>query len=227
MTRKDREREQQRRDARRSEWIHAEPEHPTPPLLTLDQIEGGNAVVILRTSRPQDSEGKLYSQGEGIKEALAAAGVTAMVFCGSDETGKALDEQNRPTLHAAIQHAKILKVPIVAACPSRFLRHPDFNIHTPDLYPTEEQWEELLELADGVPLVVCHLTASNDEDEHLLTTWSKRFKPPPKKSKEWIANKVKQLRNKGYSYRQIAERLTTRHGVPMSYGTARRIAVGK
>lgn len=222
MTKKDREREQARRERSRNRLQGVQEESCTPPLLPLEEINPSGAVIVVRTSRPQDKEAKLFSQEQGIRKVLEKHEVAVVAAYTENETGKSLRKQDRPSLHAALRHARTLKVPVVAACPSRFLRHPEFSVSNPDVLPTRQQWKELEKLAAGVPLAVCYMTRSNDEDEQILAAMTRNH-PYPRIDPAWVVKKVKKMRSCGYSYRKIAERMTTGFGVPMSYGTVRRL----
>jgi hypothetical protein len=102
---------------------------------------------------------------------------------------------------------------IVAESPSRFIRNPIYSDLSPRL-PTENDFQLLMEKADGVPLGVL------DKNDHLAKKRGQHYSGNPG-GRDWksLVNRREKLRpqaiklrEEGYSIRQIAGRLNVPPG---------------
>lgn len=248
MTRREREKKEEQR-RRCQEWKEelltesAEPANAAKYLSSIEDLKKANiteVVLIGRTSNGTDKEGTLSRGVQGVRKVLEPHGIKIatdpatgkeLIFA-SKETGKSTKPKQRPTLLKAIAAAKTNNLPLVAASPSRFLRHPDYDPRrNNDILPTAEQYEELVELAGEVVLATCcDPNVTIHEDESFLTKLSQSVtgkkggnKPKSRRSrKKVLLPTVKELRERGMGYKTIAQTVTEQHGVPLSHMTVKR-----
>lgn len=228
MTRKEREKQKARRDKARSEYLTVSAENNTEQvvLTTVAELaEQGHKEVLIygRTSSKNGKTQKLAGQSAGIVAELEANGIKAVAVHAGQESGKTIDLNERKVLKAAVKEAKQKNVPLIAATPSRFLRHPEFHpINNPDVQPTKAQWKTFRKIIGNVTIAVCYNPATTGEDEKILGTMGRK-QAKFKRGKAWIATTVNRMRKAGNSYRDIANKMQSRHGVKLSYGTVRRV----
>lgn len=247
VTRRERQKREEKKQRNR-EWKEAIPEPVEPAnaanyLTSIEDLKKSGTtqvVVIARTSNGTDKEGTLERAVEGVRKVLEPHGIKIatdpatgkeLVFA-SKETGKSTQLKQRRTLITAIAAAKVNNLPLVAATPSRFLRHPDYDPRrNNDILPTTEQYEELAELAGTVVLTTCcDPNATIHEDESFLTTLSQSVtgkkggnKPKSRRTrKKALLPTVRELRQQGMGYKAIARTAAERHGVPLSHMTVKR-----
>ncbi|MFA5299352.1 MAG: hypothetical protein WC389_14275 [Lutibacter sp.] len=146
-----------------------------------------------------------------------------LVFFGEQCSGKTWYFQRRKEFMAAIAEAKKQRalgedVAILTPATNRLLRNINYSKTNQNVLPTETEFEELIKLADGIPLLtLLHPNMSEKKVRGFQTKWGQRIKNNkggrPKK-KEPVHKKplrlekspiARQLYKKGRSYRTISK----------------------
>ncbi len=154
--------------------------------------------------------------------------------------GRELDQRSRPDLYEAIGYARRQGIPLVLPCISRAIRNKGYRAckwPECDYQPTKEEFEEFLQVAKGVTLATLNNPdASCPEDEEYLrdvvTAPVKMRLNPGRKRKKGAgyckARKARystlaiRLRESGWSWRDIAQKVSQRSKRPISYTGVRK-----
>jgi len=113
---------------------------------------------------------------------------------------------------------------LIAATPSRFLRHSDYHpANNPDDVPTEQDWKDLKSCVRPT-LAVCYTPNSNVDDVNFLSSMGMRFDPSKKRNR--LRNTARKLHEQGMGYRNIAKQLQERYGEGVSHMTVKRLLQG-
>jgi DNA invertase Pin-like site-specific DNA recombinase len=140
----------------------------------------GRVVLYCRCSeRSMVRNGSLERQQHHEVQELFKHGMNLRAIFAGQEYGKL--SVPRPTLYEALDRARFHRAILVAADVTRFIRAEAFcrktNWHA---QPTAEEFQQLLEMADGVPLATrLDPWLSNAEVQGFSTKRSKRHGRPP------------------------------------------------
>lgn len=199
------------------------------------EVRPATCVAYMRASTPtQRQQGRLDDRCRCLVADLENRGVHVAGTYTDVAAGRQLDD--RPGLVDAIRAARQLQarepgqvVAVATDCRNRFLRGRSFNRRADSDRISAGQWEQLEELADGVPLVTLHPPGSPFAQVRRLEMETRRRcgghigRPPkqrkprvPAERKAHLIAKARRLHAKGRSLRQIAEFLTL-NGHPVSH----------
>jgi hypothetical protein len=187
----------------------------------------------------RDSSGRqnLYRQIRGACRRIRKLGIKVRYVYREIGDGKSLKSSERAELHKAIQRARERGIPLVLVCISRGVRnrcyHPYFS---PKLKPTQQEFEEFLELAGGVQIATLNDPDSDPPADEAfirqLHAEVKRRKPgrpgrkPAGYTKQQMANwpheLVEEMRSQGMGWRTIAYELYLLEGISVSHMTVRK-----
>jgi DNA invertase Pin-like site-specific DNA recombinase len=152
------------------------------------------------SERPQLPHLKTYEFF--LRKRCEKRGVRVCRYFGEQCSGKTVYFHTRDQLIAAIAEAKKLReqgkdVSILASSTNRYLRNINYSKTNQDVLPTKAELEELLALADGIPLLTVYPPDwSEREVRGILSKWGQRYKGNkggrPKQTKPGYK---KQLRN--------------------------------
>lgn len=112
------------------------------------------AVVSCRVSgRTQGKRGNLMTQDALLRRKLKARGIPVIGFSYEVGSGWVLNEKREGLIEAVQKAKKFKNAVVVAISADRYLRHRHYKNTDPDILPSQEEYEQLMELVDGVPLL--------------------------------------------------------------------------
>lgn len=225
-TRKDREREKARRDARRREWQAKEADNDlSQTLLTYDDVTAGQRVfLILRVSTPeQEQNGDLRRQEAAIRARVIIKGdrtVGAFRQVGSGSDLSWLKEAGRMARQAGATMA-------LADTACRVARPNDYSKFNQHACASKETMQEAVRLM-GMPIATClppnatlHEVRAHQIKRGRLAEKARKG-TSRKQQRDKYLNRAKELRRQGLGYRRIADVITAESGVPTSHITVRK-----
>lgn len=183
--------------------------------------------LYVRTSSRSYWHRKVASQTVGLQALVKESGFNiakpddgSLFIVAGWETGRADNVNERELLQEAIETSRILGVPLVAVCVSRFLRSSNFHaIVCNDAVPTNKEVRRLKRWLDGVTLAVVfppNTTSLRDEEDALRIIgsetsnhWGGRSRTErvvgtsEEKRNRWLEN-VLEMRKNGATLGEIA-----------------------